>query len=141
MIMKTSMLPAAFVLLIFCSAFSPKPAFKPGRMPHGLTASAVADGFDFFRTHRQGNNGITSVWGFTSATTVTGFKVERTYEDPADPYANWELVSAMPCTGARSYKCTDAGVFPGFISYRVTAVYAGGSQMVSHVSTVHIISH
>lgn len=139
--MKTFNLSAALLLLVICSGFSKAPDNQPVNMQNVNHYSFVADGFDFFRTHRQGNNGITATWGFTASAVVTGFKVERTYEDPGDPYANWDIVTLMPFTNAKSYKCTDTGVFPGFITYRVTALYANGNQYVSPLSTVHIISH
>ncbi len=101
----------------------------------------VNPSFSFFRTHRQGRAGITSTWGLTSSTDVSAFIVERTYEDPTDPYAYWETVSMVPCTNVRSYKCTDTNIFPGFISYRVKATMVNGNEIFSEVSTVHIVSH
>lgn len=104
-------------------------------------ADATA-GFDFFRTHRQGKAGITATWGYAGeAAVVTGYVVEKTYEDPADPYAYWETVATVPATGARSYKVTDTGVYPGYISYRITAVSGVDPVTVSGISTVHIVSH
>jgi hypothetical protein len=106
-----------------------------------VTQQNAAPTFSFFRTHRQGKAGITATWGLTASTNVSGFIVQKTYEDPTDPYANWETVSLTPCTGERSYKCTDANVFPGFISYRVIASMINGGEIISEVSTVHIVSH
>ncbi len=107
-----------------------------------IVAQQNADpSFSFFRTHRQGKAGITATWGLTVSTNVSGFIVQKTYEDPTDPYANWETVSLTPCTGERSYKCTDANVFPGFISYRVVTSMTNGGEIISEVSTVHIVSH
>ncbi|MBI5372470.1 MAG: hypothetical protein HZA79_10650 [Sphingobacteriales bacterium] len=106
-----------------------------------IKSSILLAGFDFFRTHRQGKDGITSTWGFSSGEAITGFILERTYEDPADPYAYWETVALVPASGLRSYKATDTNVFPGFISYRVTAVRENTVVAVSDVSTVHIVSH
>jgi hypothetical protein len=98
-------------------------------------------GFSFFRTHRQGKYGATSTWGMTTESGVAGFIVQRTYEDPADPYAWWEDVSAMPCNGSRSYKCTDEGIFPGYISYRIVALFNNGGSITSEVNTIRIVSH
>lgn len=106
-----------------------------------VVKQAENSSFSFFRTHRQGKAGITATWGLTTSTNVSAFVVQKTYEDPTDPYANWETVSLMPCTGERSYKCTDNNVFPGFISYRVIASMIDGGEIISEISTVHIVSH
>lgn len=132
----------ATALLILCSSFT-KPVTVTHNFQHSRQsiAARAGDYFDFFRTHRQGKNGITATWGFTATGIVNGFKVERTYEDPSDPYANWDIISLMPFTGERSYRYTETGVFPGYITYRVTAMYANGTEVVSSFSTVHILSH
>lgn len=106
----------------------------------GYNATAAFAGFDFFRTHRQGKDGITATWGYSGGG-VTGYIVERTYEDAADPYANWETVALVSETGARSYKVTNTNVTPGFISYRVRAMNGINEVAVSPVSTEHIVAH
>jgi hypothetical protein len=95
--------------------------------------------FSFIRTHRQAKN-IDITWAFTAGG-VAGFSIQRTYEDPTDPYATWTEVNSMPCNGSRSYKCADESVFPGYINYRVVALMTDGSSINSDVSTVHIVSH
>ena len=97
--------------------------------------------FAFFRTHRQGKAGITATWGVTSEAGISSFSVLRTYEDPTDPYAYWEVVSSIASNSSRSYKCTDDNVFPGFISYCVVAVMNDGSTLASPIATEHIVSH
>jgi hypothetical protein len=106
-----------------------------------IASTTVGPEFSFFRTHRQGKAGITATWGLNSETGVQSYSLERTYEDPTDPYSNWETVCILPCSNGRSYKFTDANVFPGYISYKVKAAMADGSEMISFVSTIHIISH
>ncbi len=106
----------------------------------GLNTVTNLAGFDFFRTHRQGKDGITSTWGYTGGS-VTGYVVERTYEDPADPYAYWETVALVPESGLRSYKVTNTSVTPGFISYRVKAMNGNTVVAATDVSTVHIVAH
>ena len=102
--------------------------------------AATSPSFDFFRTHRQGR-GITSTWGLTSNAGVSGFVVKKTYEDPTDPYAEWVDVYSSACGSARSYKCTDNNVSPGFISYQVIAVMTDGRSMASEILTERIVSH
>lgn len=102
--------------------------------------NSLSTDFSFFRTHRQGRYGVTATWGLLSEAGIINYSLVRTYEDPNDPYANWETVCLMNCTNARSYKFTDNNLFPGYISYRVIANMIGG-EIISPVSTVHIISH
>lgn len=96
--------------------------------------------FAFFRTHHQGK-GVTAEWGLTSNAGVTCFIVERTYEDPADPYSVWEDIAVVPVDQTRSFKYTDSSVFPGYINYRIVAFTIDGSAIVSDVSGVRIVSH
>lgn len=138
--MKTLFTLSLITLLVGSTSFT---AVVPGPAPGTFTSiRTTAGGFDFFRTHRQGRAGITATWGYTgTAGSVTGFVVERTYDDPTDPYASWDIVGAIPFTGAKSYRSTENGIFPGFLSYRVTALLPGGGTVQSPVSTEHIISH
>ena len=96
--------------------------------------------FAFFRTHREGK-GVTATWGLTSTTDAGCFMVQRTYEDPTDPYAFWEDLNYVPCTSSRSFKWTDQNVFPGYISYRVVAFMYDGTTMSSEVSQVRVVGH
>ena len=110
------------------------------RSKNGYNANTVFAGFDFFRTARQGKDGITATWGYSGGT-ITGYIVERTYEDATDPYASWETVAIVAHTGARSYKVTNTNVTPGFISYRVRVMNGNTEIAVSPVSTEHIVAH
>ena len=97
------------------------------------------DGFSFIRTHRQGKRAVVS-WSFLSSN-VSGFIVQRTNEDPNDPYSVWIDVASVGCDLSRSYKCCDENPFPGLINYRVIAVMNNGSTMTSDISTVRIVAH
>ncbi len=136
--MKTKLIIACIAAFILFTSFE-VPALR--KTPTRNCSQSVASDFSFFRTHRQGKDGVTATWGVTNSSGISTFYVQKTYEDPADPYAYWETWAVMPFTNARSYKATDTGVFPGFISYRVVAVFSNGSEMVTPVSTVHIVSH
>ncbi len=136
--MKTKLIIACVIAFVLLTSFGT--ALPENASPKKAAHTASTD-FSFFRTHRQGKNGITATWGVTSAVGVSSFYVQRTYEDPADPYAYWETWDYEVCSGAKSYKATDANVFPGFISYRVVAVMSNGNEFVSGISTVHIVSH
>ena len=117
------------------SNFSPA---ETGQVVKKETTSNPA--FSFFRTHRQAR-GIMTTWGLTTNAGVSGFVVERTYEDPNDPYANWEIICSMPCGPGRSFKYHDLNVSPGFISYRVIAYLQVGGSLMSLISTEHIVQH
>ncbi|HEX7847747.1 MAG TPA: hypothetical protein VF476_18230 [Chitinophagaceae bacterium] len=101
-------------------------------------STAIDPGFDFFRVHRQGKNGATATWGLTSNSGVTGFLLEKTYEDPTDQYAYWENVATLPATGERSYKHTDPGVYAGYITYRLTAYSTDGRTVSTAMVTLRI---
>jgi len=104
-----------------------------------MAATPITNGFDFVRSHRQGK-GATITWAY-SAGDASCFALQRTYEDPTDPYAVWEPVCTMACNNSRSYKHTDENVFPGNINYRVIAQMNDGNTTMSDVTTVRIVRH
>ncbi|MEP7372894.1 MAG: hypothetical protein ABI675_05850 [Chitinophagaceae bacterium] len=138
--MKTQFSSFAISALILSATTFSAPAITPAAKGVVKVQQAQSAGFAFFRTHHQGK-GITATWGVTSDAGVVGYSVKRTYEDPNDPYSEWEEVSSTACNGSRSYKCTDLNVSPGFINYRVVAMLSDGSTIESSVSTVHVVSH
>jgi hypothetical protein len=138
--MKTQFSTFAISAMILSAATFSVPVNSPVTKKTVTVEQAQSPGFAFFRTHRQGR-GVNASWGLTSNAGVVGFEVQKTYEDPTDPYAVWEDVSSLPCEGNRSYKCTDNSVFPGSISYRVSAVLSDGSKVESGISAVRIVSH
>lgn len=95
--------------------------------------------FAFFRTHRQAK-GAVATWGMNSNDGVAGFLLQRTYQDPTDPYSMWEDVTFMPCTEERSFKYNDENILAGYIYYRVIAQLNDGSEVVSEVSGIRIVS-
>lgn len=102
--------------------------------------TTLSQNFSFFRTHRQGK-GITATWGMLTNNGVTGFIVQRTYEDPSDPYAYWEDLATPDCTSSRSFKYTEAVVFPGYVTYRIVAMNGLSVVDISDISTEHIVQH
>ena len=137
--MKTITTTGILSLLLFiCLSARPVKEIKSSTLL--VKKTTFAPSFDFFRTHRQGR-GITSSWGLTSNTGVTGFVVRRTYEDPNDDYAEWNIVYSSPCGNLRSYKCTDDAVSAGTVSYQVLAILQVGGMIASPVSTEKIVSH
>lgn len=111
---------------------------SPANITKELRKTQSAD-FAFFRTHRQAK-GAVATWGMTSNDGVAGFRLQRTYQDPTDPYSMWEDVTFMPCTEERSFKYNDENILAGYIYYRVIAQLNDGSEIISEVSGIRIVS-
>jgi hypothetical protein len=140
--MKTITIVLAAVLIINSSWTTPTIAsFSSTTDKTQIVKTTLNESFSFFRTHRQGKAGITATWGLFSNTGVTEFVLQRTYEDPSDPYAIWDEVCTVECNNNRSFKATDSNVVPGFISYRVIAMNGLTQVDVSDISTEHIVQH
>lgn len=116
------------------------PAAVTTQKKETVQLKTLTNDFAFFRTHKQGKK-VAAIWALNSTDGVTGFVVQRTYEDPTDPYAFWEDLCSMGCSPSRSFKYTDENVFPGVISYRVVALMNDGNTITSEVSGVRIVSH
>ena len=135
---KLSLLAVA-ILLISAAWVSPKGKYSSDLQ--GMIVTTPDPNFNSFKTHRKAR-GVVATWKLTTNVGVTGFVVERTYEDPSDPYAVWENIYAMPCNqSAQFFKHEDENVSPGFISYRVLAFLQVGGSVLSETSTIHIVSH
>lgn len=130
--MKTLTIFAISAMVFFSIAATP----VSNKITPVRNESKAFDGFSSIRTHRQGKGAVVS-WSFTSSN-VSGFIVQRTNEDPYDPYSVWITVSNVGYDQSRSYKCCDENPFAGLINYRVIAVMNNGSSITSDISTVHI---
>jgi len=135
--MKTKICLFVFVVTILTATAAP---VKSESTPLSTSGKAASGDLSFLRSHRQGK-GATITWGLTSSEGVAGFVLQRTYEDPNDPYSNWEDIASVPSNSSRSYKFDDEYVFPGFISYRLVIANSNGSRTVSYITTVHIVQH
>jgi hypothetical protein len=133
--MKTKLSIVVAILIMAFVAI----AATPIRSGSPVCAKKVADTFSFLRTHRQGKGAVVT-FAFSS-TNASGFTVQRTNEDPTDPYSVWIEVGTCVCNSSRSYKVSDANPFPGLINYRVIAVMNDGNTVTSDVSTIKIMSH
>jgi hypothetical protein len=137
--MKTQILIVTTAMLLA----NTQGAFSPSSENNGSAKVSAPQNteFAFFRVHRQGKGAITASWGVTSASGVAGFLVQRTYQDPTDPYSFWEDLSTVVCNPSRSFKYTDSSVFPGLVYYRVVAQMTDGTTVTSTVSGLRILSH
>ena len=136
--MKTQMVVLS---IAFLATHSPEtvPANSAATTP-GHVIAKQDNGFAFFKTHRQGKR-VTATWGLMSDDGVAGFTLQKTYQDPTDPYSMWEDVGEVACTATRSFKYTDDNVFPGDINYRVVALMNDGTSIMSELSSVRIVGH
>src|ERR1044071_1946478 len=100
-----------------------------------MAATTTSNGFDFIRSHRQGK-GATITWAFTTGG-ATNFCLSRTYDDPADPAAEWTTVCDVPSNNSPSYNHTDENSGACYINYRVVALMSDGSTQTSDVPTIH----
>ena len=137
--MKTQLLVVSTIVILSGSSMNLS-SYSPATVTKQVRKTQNAE-FAFFRTHRQTARGAVATWGLTSNVDVTGFDLQRTYQDPTDPYSMWEDVTSIPCTDERSFKYNDQDVFAGYIYYRVIAHMNDGSSVTSEVSGIRIVSH
>jgi hypothetical protein len=133
--MKTNVLVSAIFVFAFVSIAS---APSPEKVNHSASVQTT-DSFSFIRAHRQGS-GAAITWGFNSSS-VTSFAVQRTDQDPTDPYSVWECVCNTTANSSRSYKYHDTNVYPGIMSYRVVALMNDGNTITSAIEQVRIVAH
>lgn len=136
--MKAKLSVFAIAVIIISTAWISPVSTTTSNAP--VKVSKLNPSFSFVRAHRQGK-GITATWGITSTDGVIGFTIQKTYEDPTDPYAFWEDLCSLPCNPSRSFKHTDNSVFPGYINYRIVARMDNGSDVMSETVTVRIVQH
>ena len=138
--MKTQLSAFAISAMIITTGLSPvapeNSVDTKLKVKAGYVQSPV---FTSFSTHRQGK-GIALSWAVETNAGVVSFSIQKTYEDTTDPYAFWEEVSSLPDDGSKSYRFTDDNVFPGFVSYRISALLNDGTIVESGISTVQIVS-
>ena len=138
--MKTQLSAFAISAMIITTGFTPVTSENSVETQLKVKAGYVQSPvFTSFSTHRQGK-GIALTWGVETTAGVVSFSIHKTYEDVTDPYAFWEEVGSLPGDGSKSYRFTDDNVFPGFISYRISALLSDGTIVESGISTVQIIS-
>lgn len=138
--MKTQLSAFAVSAMIITSGFAPVPTEKLQDTKSIVKTEYVQSPvFSSFSTHRQGK-GVTLNWSVDATAGVVNFSIQRTYEDPTDPYAVWDDLGSLPEDGSKFYRYTDENVFPGFITYRVTATLIDGTTADSGLSTIQILS-
>ncbi len=97
--------------------------------------SAAAQGFGYFRIHRQAAD-VSLNWSIEDPSSVVFFSIERSFD------GNWffEIDEVSCSSGDATYKYRDTGAFPGYLYYRVIAHYADGTTVNSPVEMIRIVS-
>lgn len=116
-------------------------SFLASEKTSAKASSAQNAEFDFLRVHRQGKLGVTATWSLTDINGVESFSIQRTYQDPTDPFSIWEEAGTVACDLSRSFKYTDTNITPGQIYYKVVALKSDGSTFTSEIADVKILSH
>lgn len=131
--MKTTLIMAA----IFCCFQASANEVPVQKAPAVSVTTIFNPSFSFIRGHKQGKN-TTVTWGMTYNTGISNFIVERTYEDPFDPYSVWQTVGMIPCTNMPIFKFTDSPFLPGILNYRIIAVLHNNSTVTSGIFSIEI---
>ncbi|MFZ1529292.1 MAG: hypothetical protein WAT19_11095 [Ferruginibacter sp.] len=86
----------------------------------------VGISFTFVRGHRQGNT-VAVMWGVNNSRGIQYYKVYSTYQDPYDPYSEWELKGTVQPKNPHLTKFTDrVNIYPGYVNYKIVAVTKDG---------------
>lgn len=102
-------------------------AEKPVPLPLSIKATPPdAPNFTFVRGHRQGNT-VAVMWGVSHNRGIRYYKVYCTYQDPMDPYSEWEFKGTVQNKNPHLTKFTDRlNVYPGYVNYKIVAVTDNG---------------
>jgi hypothetical protein len=133
--MKTRIFVPCVVLAMICSSWTIREntVSLSGQASSLKTKPVIS--FAFFRVHKQAVNGVTATWGLESSVGVTSFALQRTYEDPTDPYSPWDDIAVMNVGNGKNLKYTDSNLSPGLISYRVQCLNGTTVVATSEVIT------
>lgn len=126
-------------LIVFVVAFISFTGFTFSDTNNNISTTVkeqnLQETFKYFRIHRQAKNVVLN-WGLSSASGVTGFIIERSYD--GDFY---DVINQMSSTTELKYTWKDLGVFPGVIYYRIGCIMIDGRVTYSPIETIRIVSH
>jgi hypothetical protein len=128
--MKTNKI--VLVALLFIS-LSTSASSESAIITTGNQQSLIGN-FGRFMGHRQ-QQGTALSWTMLSNESIVGFVVERSYDG-----IYFDEIGELSSNSNNRYRYQDSFVFPGFIHYRITAIYANGTTEVSETIIVHIVS-
>jgi hypothetical protein len=136
--MKQSLFTVIGSLFLFAGIQTSRATLLPPTT-HSIIKPAVMStcNFAFLRGHRKGA-GTSLQWGMDGAGAAK-FIISRTYEfDPYDPYAVWEDAGSITADDSRMYTFDDNAVYPGTITYKITAIMTDGSKLCSDFKQIQI---
>ncbi len=108
-------------ILIVTAWTAPVPQVKTETNIFTFASQKSSEEFEFIKV-QQGNTAATVSWRMTTSRGIKGFLVQKTNDDPADPFTSWEDVGAIRCAGNRDFKFTDKNISPGNTNYRIVAL-------------------
>jgi hypothetical protein len=99
------------------------------------TTSQKSSGEFSFIKVEQGKATATVSWGMATTRGIKGFLVQKTDDDPADPFTSWEELGAIPCDGKGSFKFTDKNIMHGGSNYRIIALKEKNNAALPVIAT------
>ena len=96
--------------------------------------SSFEGNFGRLHGHRQ-QQGTALSWTMVNNGSIAGFVIERSYDG-----TYFDEIGEVSSNSSNRYRYQDSFVYPGFIYYRVTAIYTNGTTEVSETILVHIVS-
>lgn len=112
------------ILLLFTTAFVHAPWVKP----------AANGTFNFLRAHRMQRDVMLN-WSVSSVSAPVSYNIDRSEDDGF----SWTTVAMVEHTAGNMQRFRDDTVFPGMITYRITALLEDGSTIVSWSETVRLV--
>jgi hypothetical protein len=126
--MKTLISYVAVTIFVLASSFTID-------VQQNLNHKTTYNCFNYLRGHRQGKSGVNLSWAVNDPS-IDHFTIEQFFE--GDDYA-YPVGSEVKFNGSSTYKVVLTDVFPGNITYRVTAVRADGTSECSPLEQVRIV--
>ncbi len=108
-------------ILIVTAWTAPVPQVKTETNTSTVAIQKTSKEFAFIKVQQE-NTTATVFWGMRTSRGIKGFLVQKTNDDPADPFTRWEDLGAIRCSGKGDFKYTDKNIFPGSTNYRVLAL-------------------
>ena len=113
------------------NANSGNPGIKSSSYSADNKAVAIFGKLD---AHRQ-QQGVALTWTVLSTEGIAGYIIERSY----DGFYFEEIAQVNSDPSARN-RYNDSAVFPGFLYYRIIAIFEDGSSDTSETTVVRIVS-
>ncbi|HRO68896.1 MAG TPA: hypothetical protein PK951_00910 [Chitinophagaceae bacterium] len=124
----------AMLVVTAWTAPAPVPVVKASYISDDMQSRPI---FTYFKLDSR-NKGVTATWGINEQSRIVGFKIQKTYDNPKDEYADWDDIATMSNSGARSFRYTDDKDITGNIHYRIVALKDNNNSISSAIASVRI---